>query len=336
MSTPIPPHVQVRDLVIGSWKAQAVYVAARLALADLVKDGPRSAEDLAKATGTHAPSLYRLLRALASIGIFAEQGDGRFASTPLAECLRSDLPGGQRALAIMMGEEHYGTWAELLYSIQTGRPAFDHCYGQPVFEYLADHPDAAKTFDAAMTGIHGPETRAMAAAYDFSAFGTLVDIGGGNGSLLVEVLRQHPALKGILFDRQHVIERARENLRAAGLDNRCQVVAGDFFQSVPEGGDAYLMRHIIHDWDDDQSNTILKNCRRAMKGKSRLLVVENVIPPGNNPCFGKWLDLNMLALPGGKERTTAEYQALYAAAGFRLTRVVPTQMEISLIEGEPA
>jgi hypothetical protein len=324
------------NLLTGAWKAQALYVAARLGLADLLKDGPKSAAELATATGTHAPSLYRLLRALASIDVFAEEDDGRFVTTALADCLRADRPDGQHGLALMMGEEHYLSWADLLYSIRTGQPAFDHRYGMPVFEYLAANPGPARIFDAAMTGVHGPETRAMVEAYDFSGFGTLVDVGGGNGTLLSEVLRQWPSLKGILFDRADVVERARFNLRTSGLEGRCQAVAGSFFESVPAGGDAYLMRHIIHDWDDDKSLVILKNCRRVMAARAKLLVVENVIPPGNNPFFGKWLDVNMLVLPGGKERTREEYQTLYAAAGFRLSRVVPTRMEISIVEGEPA
>jgi hypothetical protein len=239
-------------------------------------------------------------------------------------------------MAVMMGEEHYRAWGEILYSLRTGRPAFEHLYGQPLFEYLAEHPEQARTFDAAMTGVHGPETRAMLDAYDFAGVGTLVDVGGGNGSTLCAVLLDYPAMRGILFDRPDVVERARADLQAAGLAGRCATVGGSFFASVPPGGDAYLLRHIIHDWDDEQALTILRNCRRAMKPGARLLVVESVIPPVNEPSFGKLLDLTMLIMPGGRERTEAEYRQLYSAAGFRLSRIVPTERDVSVLEGELA
>jgi ubiquinone/menaquinone biosynthesis C-methylase UbiE len=274
-----------------------------------------------------------LLRALASLGIFAEDPHGRFTSTPLGACLE-DRPGSQRALAIMSGSEHYRAWADLLYSVQTGRNAFEHIYGQPVFDYLAAHPEAGRIFDAAMTGVHGAETQAMLAAYDFSPFRTLVDVGGGNGTVLTAVLHKYPALQGILFDRPEVIERARPNLRAAGVETRCRAVTGNFFAAVVEGGDAYLMRHIIHDWDDEQCHTILTNCHRALRPGGKLLVVECVVPPGNEPFSGKFLDVNMLVIPGGQERTEAEYRRLFEAAGFRLTRIVPTATEVCVIEGE--
>jgi hypothetical protein len=324
------------DLMSSYWKSQAIYVVAHLGLADLVKDGPRSADDLASATGTHAPSLYRLLRALASEGVFVEQSDRRFALTPLAECLLSDSPMSQRSLAMMMGEEHYHTWAELLYSIRTGKTAFDRRYGKPIFDYLTTNPRAAQLFDAAMTGVHGAETAAMVAAYDFGGIGTLVDIGGGNGSLISTVLKAYPSLRGILYDLPHVVERAKPNLQAAGLADRCQALGGDFFREVPAGADAYLMRHIIHDWDEEKCLTILGNCRRVMGPKARLLVIEMVIPPGNDPHFGKWLDVNMLVIPGGQERTESEYRELFRRAGFTLARVVPTRSPVSVLEGLPA
>jgi hypothetical protein len=330
------PQGEIARMLTGYWVSQALYVAARLGLADLVKGGPRTPADLAAATGTHPPSLYRLLRALASVGVFAEDAEGRFGQTPLSDCLRSDRPDGQRDLALMNGEEHYHCWGELFYSVQTGRTAFEHLYGKPVFAWLAEHPRAARIFDGAMVGVHGAETAAMLDAYDFGGFGTLVDVGGGNGSLLTATLKRHPRLRGILFDRPDAVERARPLLEAAGVADRCQAVGGDFFRAVPPGGDAYLLRHIIHDWDDDQSLTILKNCRAVMPPHGRLLLVESVIPPGNAPSFGKLLDLTMLVIPGGRERTEEEYRALYERAGFRLTRVVPTPHEVSVIEGVPA
>jgi predicted O-methyltransferase YrrM len=256
--------------------------------------------------------------------------------TPLAQCLRSDLPGSQHALAIMCGEEHYRAWGELLYSVQTGQTAFDKLYGMPVFDFLSRHPEQAKIFDAAMVGVHGRETAALIEAYDLSGITVLADIGGGNGSLLTGVLQKYPALRGILYDLPAVAQRAKANLQSAGLAERCQVIGGSFFESVPSGADAYLMRHIIHDWDDAKAITILRNVHRAIGKEGRLLVVEDVIPPGNEPSFGKLLDLTMLVVPGGKERTEDEYRALYKAGGFDLTRIVPTKAGVSVIEGEKA
>jgi len=327
------PHEQMLRLISGYWISQAVYVAAKLGLADLVKDSPRSADELAAATKTHAPSLYRLLRALASVGVFAEDAQHRFGLTPMAECLRSDLPGSQRGLAVMNGEEHYRAYGELLYSVQTGKTGFEHLYGMGVFDYLTQHPEQARTFDEAMVGVHGRETAAMVEAFDLTGVKVLADVGGGNGSLLTAVLQRYPNMQGILFDLPGVIERAKKNIEAAGLVKRCQCVAGNFFESVARGADAYLMRHIIHDWDDERSTVILKNIHAVLPANGRVLVVENVIEPGNAPAFGKLLDLTMLVLPGGKERTAEEYRTLYAAAGFKLTRIVPTKADVSVIEG---
>jgi hypothetical protein len=328
------PRDLMSRLVTGYWISQALYVAAKLNLADLVKDGPRSAEALAQTTGTHAAALYRLLRALASIGCFVEDATHRFGLTPLAECLRSDLPGSQRALTVMSGEEHYRAYGELLYSIQTGKTAFDHVYGMPVFDYLSRHPEQAQIFDQAMVGVHGRETAAMTDAYDFSSIGVLADVGGGNGSLLTGVLHKFPGLRGLLYDLPGVADRARDNIRAAGLAQRCQLIGGSFFESVPAGADAYLLRHIIHDWDDPQALTILRNIHKVLDSSGRLLVVEAVIPAGNEPFFGKLLDLTMLTIPGGRERTADEYRALFRAAGFTLSRIVPTACEVSVIEGK--
>jgi hypothetical protein len=327
-------QLELLKLSTGYWISQALYVAAKLKLADLLKDGPRSSVDLSKATKTHPQALYRLLRALASIDVFAEE-NGKFKLTPLAQGLRSDVLGSHWAVAVMTGDEHYRAWGDLLYSIETGKPAFDRIYGKPPFDYLAEHPENAKIFDAAMTGIHGNETRAMLDAYSFAGYGTLVDVGGGNGSLLMAILRHTPSLKGILYDLPHVVERAAAAIQREGMANRCTPVAGSFFESVPSGHDAYLMRHIIHDWDDEKALTILRNCRKAIKPTGKLLLVEAVIPPGNDPSWSKFLDLNMLLIPGGQERTETEYRQLFKAADFLLTRIVPTTTEISVIEGEP-
>ena len=333
---PRPPQQQLAQLLTGYWVSQALYVAAKLGLADLLKDGPRTADDLASATQAHPRSLYRLLRALASIDVFAEGDDGRFSLTPLGDCLRGDAAGSQWALAIMTGEEHYAAYGELLHSVRTGQAGFEKVYGTPIFEFLAKRPEQAQIFDRAMEAVHGRETAAMLDAYDFSGVGVLADVGGGNGSVLTPVLKKYPGMHGILYDLPGVAERARVNIEAAGLAGRCQVVGGSFFESVPAGADAYLLRHIIHDWDDAKAAVILRNVHRAMGAGGKLLVVEIVIPPGNEPSFGKLMDLTMLVIPGGAERTEEEYRRLYEAAGFRLTRIVPTSTEVCVIEGAKA
>lgn len=333
--TEIPPGQKLSRMISGYWTSQTIYAAAKFGIADLLKDGPRSVEDLAAATNTNAGALYRLLRALASVGLFAEGPPRQFALTPLGELLRSDVPGSQRALALMTGDEQFQAWGEIVYSIETGQTSFDKIFGQPIFDYLREHPDKGRIFDEAMTGIHGRETAAILDSYDFAGIDVLADVGGGNGSNLTALLEHHPAMRGILFDLSHVVERAKERVGASAAKDRCQLIGGSFFESVPEGADAYLMRHIIHDWDDEKSLTILKNCRAAMPAGGKLLVVESVIPPGNDPFGGKFLDLTMLLIPGGKERTEDEYRALYEEAGFELSRIVPSKTELSVIEGVP-
>ena len=320
------------QMITGYWISQAIYAAAKFGIADLLQDGSRSSEELAQATSTHPDALYRLLRALASVGIFAEGPPRHFSLTPLAEPLKSDVPGSKRALALMSGDEQFRAWSEIAFSIETGKTAFDKVFGKPIFDYLGEHTDKARIFDAAMVGIHGRESAAVIDGYDFSGIGVLADIGGGNGSQLTTVLQRHPSMKGILFDLPHVIDRARERIESAGLANRCQLVAGSFFDSVPTGADAYVLRHIIHDWEEEKALTILRNCHRALSPQGKLLVIESVIPPGNEPFGGKFLDLVMLLIPGGKERTLEEYRTLFGNGGFELTRVVPTGAEVSIIE----
>jgi hypothetical protein len=323
-------------MITGYWVSQMVHVAAKLGLADCLANGPKTADELAASTGTHARSLYRLLRALASVGVFSEDDERRFSQTALSEYLCKDLPGSQWAMAIMMGDEHYHAWGDLLESVRTGQSAFDRLYGRPIFDYLGERPEQAQVFDAAMTSIHGRETQAVLDAYGLADVGVLADVGGGNGSNLIGVLAQYPRMKGVLFDLPHVVERARSDIEAAGLAGRCEVIGGDFFGAIPVQADAYFLRHIIHDWDDEKAGLILSNIRRAMPEGARLLVVEHVLPPGDEPSFGKLLDLNMLLLPGGLERTEAEFRRLFDGAGFRLTRIVPAQGDLSVIEGTPA
>lgn len=329
------PEELLPKMLTGYWISTALYVVAKLGLADLLAHESQTADQLAQKTAAHARSLYRVLRALASVGVFAEDDDGRFHLTPLADLLRSDVPGSLRAMAIMMGEEHFQCYGNLMHSVRTGQPAFEKLFGQPVFPYLQAHPEQAAIFDQAMVGIHGRETAAMLRAYDFADIGLLADIGGGNGSLLCETLKACPHLSGLLFDQPTVIERAQEIIRASGLADRCRAIGGSFFESVPNSADAYLLRHIIHDWDDDKAITILRNVRKAIPSNGRILIVENVIPPGNGPHFGKLLDLTMLVMPGGQERTAEEYQGLCSESGFHLTRIIPTAAETSIIEGRP-
>ncbi|MSU77746.1 MAG: methyltransferase [Gemmataceae bacterium] len=328
------PRQQILQMITSYWSATSIHVAAKLRLADHVKDAPQTADTLAMLTNTQPQALYRLLRALSSVGIFEEDAAGRFGLTPMAECLL-DVHGSQRAVALMMGDEHYRSWGELLYCVQTGKPGFDHVYGKPIFDWLSEHPEEANIFDAAMTGFHGPETQAMIEAYDYAGINMLVDVGGGNGTVISAVLKKNPAMKGILYDLPNVIDRAKKNLADAGLASRCETIAGSFFESAPAGGDAYQMRHIIHDWTDEQCHTILTHIRKVIPKSGKLLVIEMVIKPRNEPQPAKWLDLNMLVLPGGKERTEAEYRVIYAKAGFDLTRIVPTPTEVSVIEGKP-
>ena len=335
MSEP-QPEQQLVQMIIGSWVSRAIYVAAKLRIADLLADGPRRAEELAAEAEVAPRPLYRVLRALAGVGVFAQQADGRFRLNPLAEPLRAGGPESLRALAVMIGEEQDRCWDDLVETVRTGETAFDRLYGRPIFDYLGEHPEQARIFDAAMVGFSGRAMRAMLDAYDLSDVATLADIGGGLGTNLTAALGRYPAMRGLLFDQPHVVARARPRLEAAGVEGRCTVKGGDFFEAVPRGADAYLLGHILHDWDDARAGLILDNLRRAMPAEARLLVVEYVLPEGDGASFGKLLDLHMMVAIGGLERTEAEYRQLFTAHGFRLARVVPTAGEISVVEGFPA
>jgi O-methyltransferase domain/Dimerisation domain len=326
------PHDQMARMIAGYWQTQMIYAAAKLGLADRLASCPRTVDELAADTETHPRSLYRLLRALASIGIFAEDASGRYSQTPLSECLRREVPGSQWAMAVVMGEEHYQAWGDLVGTVRTGEIAFERLYGQPVFAFLSERPDKAAVFDAYMTAMHGRETHATLDTYDFTGIGVLADLGGGNGTNLAGILGRHPAMRGILFDLPHVVERAAVSLKRTGLSGRCEIVGGDFFVTIPCGADAYFLRHILHDWDDERAMVLLRNVRRAMSPRSRLLVVESVVPTGNGPSFGKLMDLTMMVLPGGVERTAQEYRRLFEAAGFRLTKIVPTSAGVDVVE----
>lgn len=329
------PQIALLEMIMGYWVSQSIYVAAKLGIADRLKDGDKSCSELATATHTNELALYRVLRALASLGIFTEVAPETFGMTPLATFLHSDTPGSVRDVAIMMGDrEHYASWGNILHAVQTGESSFDNIFGTNVFDYYAKNPQPAVIFDKAMTCFSKVENAAVSADYDFSPFRTLVDVAGGQGSLLMSILQAYPTLKGILFDLPDVIERAKSQIATREANDRCQLISGNFFESVPIGADAYLLKHILHDWDDERAIAILKQCHRAMAEGSKLLIVEQIISPGNEPFMGKLLDVNMLVMsPGGKERTAEEFRSLFVAAGFQLTQIVPTQGIVSVIEG---
>ena len=322
------------NLTIGHWVARLIYVAAKLKLADLLKDGPRTTAQLATATGVQAPALYRILRTLASVGVFAETKGGRFKLTPLAATLRSDVSGSMRAWAIMANEKYtWDSWMDLLHGVKTGEIPFVKAHGVHPFEYLEKHPDDLAVFGESMTSLSATENPAIAAAYKFSAIRTLVDVGGGHGSLLATILKANPKLKGVLFDQPSVIARAQkdQHVTAKGIAERCTLESGSFFEAVP-AGDAYIMKYILHDWNDEQCVKILANCRAAMNEKGRVLVVDNVIPAGNDPSWGKLVDIQMFVI-GGRERTKKEFAAIFAKAGLKLTRVLATKCPLSIVEG---
>lgn len=332
----LSPETTLMQLINGHRITQLIRVAAKLGLADLLTDGPKRSDELDRAVGAHPRTLYRVLRALASLEIFAADDAGRFHLTPLAELLRRGVPGSLADYAIMEGEPWYcHSDSELLYSIRTGKPAFDYVHGMGIFEYLHQHAEAAACFNAAQTSFSGHELAAIVAAYDFGEFTTIVDVGGGHGALLVEILKANPHPRGILFDLPTVVESAKGLLEVAGVMHRCDVAPGDFFQFVPGGGDAYMLKRVIHDWDDERAATILANCRQTMAATSRLLLMERVIPPGNAPSLGKLADINMLVHAGGLERTEAEFRMLLERTGFRLVKIVPTQSPICIIEASP-
>jgi hypothetical protein len=334
-------ELSLRDTMLRMTNAfqvsQAIHVAATLGIADLLEDESRSMDDLAEATGTHAPTLYRLLRALASVGVFAETPDGRFGLTPLAEYLRTDAPGSLRAWAMQVGQPYFwASWGHLLHSVRTGESAFPELHGTTAWEYRAAHPEEDAIFNAAMTSLSAGVVEAVVQSYDFSGISVLADVGGGEGGLLAAILAANPGLRGVLFDQSHVVATAGALLERAGVADRCEVIGGSFFEAVPAGADAYLLKSIVHDWDDNVVIEILRTCRKAIAGTGRLLVVEPIIRPGNEPDSAKFSDLNMLVMLGGRERTADDFGRLYAEAGFRLTEIIPTGSPFNILEGTPS
>ena len=330
----LPPEAQIVEMVMAQFVSRLIHLTATLKLPDYLADGPKTAEELAPLTSTHAPTLYRVMRTLASLGLFTEDQSHRFALQPLGEALKSGTPSHATAL-IMGGEMVARSLDNMLYSVQTGKTGCQKSLGVPVFDWLGGHPVEASLFNQTMVGIHGMEPPAVAEAYDFSAFKTIADVGGSTGNLLTTILAQHPAPRGILFDLPHVVRDAPAFIAQRGLTNRIQIETGSFFDRVPAGADAYVLSHIIHDWNEEQCLTILGHCRRAMSPAGRLLLVEMVLPPGDAPHPGKMLDMAMLTIPGGEERSEAQYAVLLDKAGFRLTRVVPTASPVSIVEAAP-
>ncbi|MBG1264112.1 methyltransferase [Nostoc commune] len=317
----------------GTFVTQTIYVAAKLGIADLLKDGAKSSDELATLTDVDAESLYPMLRTLSSIGIFAEGENQQFQLTPLAEYLQTDIPGSMRAFAMFIGEPwHLQVWGDILHSVKTGKIAFENVYGMEISQYLTQHPEVAEIVNKGMTSLTSSLMPAVLASYNFSPISKIVDVGGGHGLLIAEILKANPTIKGILFDQPPVVKEARHLIEAKGVEKRCEIVGGNFFESVPSGGDAYILKSVIHDWDAERAQTILKNCHQAMAENTKLLLLEKVIPPVNQPSMSQWLDLEMFVMGAGRERTEIEYRELLAAAGFMLTKVIYTQSPIDIIE----
>lgn len=328
-----PPEALLLQLAFGALLSQALYVAARVGVADLLAEKPLHTRELAAATNTDERALYRVLRSLASAGVFSEVDPKVFALTPTASLLRSDVPNSMRNGIIFMGEEwHWRVWGNMIESLQTGKSAWGTVHGVEVFDYFAANPEQYEIFNRAMTDMSVSTAPSVVEAYDFSGIETLADVAGGHGFLLSQVLKANPKMKGVLFDVPAVIAGAGALLEKEGVAARVETVSGSFFESIPANADAYMMKHIIHDWNDEDSIRILRNINAVMKPDGRVLIVETIVPEGNEPHFSKIMDLEMLVSPGGMERTIEEYRELLAAAGLRLNRIVPTRSPFSIVE----
>jgi hypothetical protein len=334
---PPPPQAQLMQMAYGFCTTFLLRTAAQLSLADHLADGPKSVEQLAALTKTSAPALYRLLRTLAGIGIFSEDESHQFSMTPLAEPLRSDIPGSVRTSVLSItGDLFIIPWSKLLYSVQTGQPSFDKHFGAPFFDYLTGVPEEAAWFHDMLIGFNFPDAPAVAAAYSFAPYARIADIGGATGHMLTTVLASHPGPSGIVFDLAENQAGAEELIQSRGMADRVGFIAGSFFEDIPTGCDLYMMSHVIHDWSEEQCLTILANCHRAMPQGSRLLIIESVLPEGNSFNPGKMLDISMLTLTPGQERSEHEYRALLEKANFKLNRVIPTNSAVSIMEAVPA
>ena len=326
---------RVLQLATGFVFTAALQPIVRLKIADLLADGPLPAAELARRTGTNEDALYRIVRLLASVGVFTESPKREFGPTPMSELLRADVPGSLRDLVQFMGNKfHFKVWSEMGYSLQTGKSAVEHVYQKPCFDAIFGDPGIADDFNRAMTCFSRMIAPALLEVYDFSGVDTLMDVAGGHGAILCDVLSRYPKMKGILFDIPSVADQGKKHIRSVRLDDRCETMSGDFFEEIPAGADAYYMQHIIHDWADEPALKILENCRRALEGRKggRLLIVDSVVPENSDFHLSKWLDLEMLLMPGGRERTEGEWNKLFARAGFEITRILPMKAAESLIE----
>jgi hypothetical protein len=331
-----PAHAAMFQLLNGVFVVGAVSCLAWLGIPDLVEQLPKSADELASQIGVNSRTLYRLMRATACVGVLSEGPDGKFSETPLSAVLRSNANPSLRAFAIMHGRDWHGLgWSKLDYCVRTGKPALEHIYGMPIFQFFEQHPEEERLFQQSMTDLSTIDGPAVAEAYSFGEIHSIVDVGGGHGLLLATILARNPHLKGSLYDMPHVVAGARDGPLKPVME-RCTVASGDMFSSVPAGADAYIMKHIIHDWPDEVCINILKACRKGVNSGGKLLVVDNVIQPGNDFAPGKFLDLQMLIFPGGCERTEKQFRDLFAAAGWQLSRVIPTAVPESIVEGVPA
>jgi hypothetical protein len=327
--------VELLNHLTGHWRAQAIHVAAQLRIADLLADeGARTPCEISERVGANADAVHRLLRALASLGIFRERADGRFELTPAADALR-EAPGSLRALAVSLGGAAFQAWGDALYSVRTGKPAFERLHGRDFFTHLAEREEAGEAFAAAMSAQTRLAHAAVASSYPFPRGSCVVDVGGGDGTLLEMLLRAGTIGRGLLLDRPEVVERARRRIASSDVAPRLALVAGDFFEAVPPGGDVYMLTMVVHDWDDDRAERLLRRCYEAMAPGSAVVLSELVIPAGNAPFFGKLLDLDMLVNLGGRERTATQYEHLLARAGFAGARLVPVRAAgsaLSLVE----
>jgi SAM-dependent methyltransferase len=329
----VPPPVAMMGLITGYWLSQAVGVVAKLGVADHISNGPNTCDELARSVGADSSALYRVLRLLSSVGVFTQVAPRSFGLTALGETLRSDAPGSVRNFAITeTAPGHWQPWGRLEESVRTGKPAAHAALGMELFEWYAQNPDEAGFFNAAMGNLSALAAGELVRVFDFSAFCKVVDVGGAHGVLLSSILHASPTTRGVLFDLPHVIATAGERIKALGLSDRCDLISGDFFEAVPDGGDLHLLKQIIHDWDDERTTRLLKNCHRALAPQGTLLLVEMVVPPNNEPSPAQAMDLNMLVLLGGRERTEEEYKYLLTEVGFRLVRVIPTHSPFSVIE----
>lgn len=332
----LPPHAVLIQIGTAYWGSQMLLAAAKLKLADVIGDRSRSTDDLATELGLDAGALHRFMRTLAGMGVLTEVESRTFALTPLGQALKRDAPGSAYATILTLtGDLVQQAWGEILYSLETGKTGLEKVHGQPLFEYLAERPEEASLFSETMVGFHGREPPAVAEAYDFERFDSIVDVGGATGNMLAHILERHPRPRGVLFDLPHVVTEAPVFLASRGVADRISIESGSFFETVPAGHDAYILSHIIHDWDEDQCRTILGHVRGAIDPNGRLLIVEMVLPEGDTPHPGKMLDMMMLLGPGGQERTPSEYKTLLEPAGFGLERVVPTASDVSIVEAVP-